>query len=246
MIPSSPRRTWAFLLASLALYFAPDLLTPEAWQLGARYLVLSAAYQGALVLLGFAYAPAICRALVLVEIRLEPPRAAVDTALAALNDTRRAPPPVVLAAHPLPFVLTAGLWPKRCEIFISSGLVARLSPAGLRFLLARAVAHASPRQRLAAVLPILVLTVLIPDPKDWISWLELFACMALWLPFHWLFELDADRRAARMLGAASGNGEAGEDGLRDACAATASPLGWLTPHPPLRWRLRAIGGRGTP
>lgn len=243
MIPSSPRRTWVFLVATLALYFAPDLLTPETWQHSDLYLVLSAGYQGALVLLGFAYGPAICRALVLDEVRAGAPRSAVDQALATLGGAARPLPPVVLAAHPLPFVLTAGLRPKHSEIFISSGLVTRLSPSGLRFLLARAAAHAGMGQRLAAILPILALTVLVPDPKDWITWLELAGCLALWLPFHWLFELDADRRAARMPGVEGGEGG---EGLRDACAATASPLGWLTPHPPLRWRLRAIGVRGAP
>ncbi len=240
MIPSSPRRTWIFLVASLALYFAPDLLTPASWQARDPYLTLSAAYQGLLVLLGFAYGPAICRALVIAEVGDGPLRHAIDQARASLDAAVSRLPPVVCAEHALPFALTAGLLPARCEIFVSSGLIDRLSPTGLRFLLARAAAHAGARQRLAALLPVLVLTVLVPDPKDLATWLDLAAFLAVWLAFHWLFELDADRQTARLMGVET------EAGLREVHAATASPLAWLTPHPPMNWRLRAVAARKTP
>jgi len=235
MIPSTPRRTWLFLGASCLFYFAPDLLVPAAWSHTGIYLILSACYQGGLVLLGFAFGPAICRALVVQEISEGPPRSSVDQALARLADEGFPLPPVVLAKHATPFVLTAGLLPKRCQVFISSTLLERLSTPGLRFLLARAAVHASWRQRMAALLPILVFTVLVPDdPKGLTTWLALGGFLVLWLLLHWLFELDADRQAARLM--ASG----ASDGLREVQAATASPLGWLTPRPPLHWRLHAI------
>jgi Zn-dependent protease with chaperone function len=236
MIPSSPRRTWLFLGATCLLYFGPDLLLPVAWTQAAVYPILSAAYQGLLVLLGFAYAPAICRALVVHEIGAGPPRQAVDRALLGLRGNGR-PPPVVLAEHAVPFVLTAGLLPRHCQVFVSSALAGRLSGDGLRFLLARAAAHASLRQRLAAFLPVLAFTVLLPDPKGLAAWLALGGFLALWLPLHWFFELDADRQAARLMGTGAGKG------LREVLAANASPLDRLTPRPPLRWRLRAVAER---
>ncbi len=236
MIPSTPRRTWLFLGATCLLYFGPDLLLPEVWRQAALYPLLSSLYQGVLVLLGFGFGPAICRALVVREIDEGPLRVAVDRALETLRDKAR--PPVVLAEHSAPFVLTAGLLPGRCRIFVSSALAARLSPNGLRFLLARAGAHASAPQRLAAVLPLLVFTVLVPDdPKGLAIWLALGGLMPLWLLLHWRFELDADRQAARLMGTGA------SDGLREVLAASASPLDKLSPHPPLRWRLRAVAGR---
>ncbi len=229
MIPSSPRRTWLFLGASMLLYFAPDLLLPAAWLHGAFYPLLSKFYQSLLVLVGFAYGPAICRALVVREIDAGPQYAAVSRALATLSG-----PPLVLADHSLPFILTAGLLPRHCQVFVSSALVARLSPIGLRFLLARAAAHASLRQRLAALLPVLVLTTLPDDFAALSSWLLLGASLLLWLPYHWLFELDADRQAARRVG------EDSSAALLEVLAATASPLDRYLPHPPLLWRLRAL------
>jgi len=237
MIPSTPRRTWLFLGISCLLYFAPDLLLPAAWSHTTRYAILSAAYQGALVLLGFGFGPALCRALLVSEISEGPPRSAVDRALARLRDNARPLPPVVVAEHAAPFVLTAGLLPKRCQVFVSSALADRLSTTGLGFLLARAAVHASPRQRLAALLPILAFTVLVPDPKGLATWFALGGFLLFWLLLHWFFELDADRQAARMLGAGAG------DGLREALAATASPVAWLSPGPPLNWRLRVVRGQ---
>lgn len=231
MIPSSPRRTWLFLGITALLFFAPDLLTPEAWQQARLYSTLFASYQGLLIVLGFALGPAICRALVIEEIHAGPLRTSVDRVMSKLSPPLR----VVIAGHALPFVLTAGLLPQRCQVFVSSALVARLTPNGLHFLLARASAHTTGRQRLAALLPILAFTVLIPDvPKGLATWLEISAFLLFWLLLHWLFELDADRQAARLLGAGA------SEGLRAVQAATASPLGWLSPQPPLSWRLRAI------
>ena len=238
MIPSSPRRTWLFLAATLALYYAPDLLTPAAWQGDRLFPPLSAAYQGLLVLLGFGYGVAICRAMIVSQVSGGPLLAAIDQARSALVRGASWQPPVVCVDHPLPFALTAGLLPARCEIFISSGLVARLSPTGLRFLLARAAVHAGARQRLAALLPVMILAVLVPDPKNLADWLVLAAYLVVWLAFHWVFELDADRQAARLMG-----GQA-TAGLCEVHAATASPLAWLTPHPPMRWRLRAVAPGG--
>jgi hypothetical protein len=236
MIPSTPRRTWLFLGATLLLYFAPDLLLSEAWN--HAHPIVNNTYQGVLVLLGFAYGPAICRALVVREVGVGPLRTIADLAMASMATNGRRPPPLVLAEHPSPFVLTAGLLPGACQIFVSSGLAARLSPSGLRFLLARASVHATLLQRLAAFLPILAFTVLIPDDlKSLTTWLLMGGFMALWLCLHWLLELAADRQAAAMVG------NSASAGLRDVLAATASPLGWLTPGPPLRWRLRAVERR---
>lgn len=234
MIPSTPRRTWLFLGFSLALYFAPDQLTPAVWQHTTLYLPLSSAYQGMLVLIGFGYGPAICRALVVREIDAGPLRSAVDQARTRLLAAKRPPPALILAEHAAPFVLTAGLLPGRCQIFLSTELAGRLGPNGLPFLLARAAAHAGLRQRLAALLPMLAFTVLLPDPKGLADWLLVAGFLVLWLPLHWLFELDADRQAARMMGAGAAAG------LLEVATATASPLGWLTPQPPMRWRLRAV------
>lgn len=237
MIPSTPRRTWLFLGATCLLYFGPDLLLPAAWRQATVYPLLSSLYQGVLVLLGFAFGPAICRALVVREIDSGPTRAAVDRALAPLRGNTR-PPPVVLAEHNAPFVLTAGLLPNRCQVFVSSALAERLSTNGLRFLLARASAHAALPQRLAGLLPLLVFTVLVPDdPKGLATWLALGGLLLIWLLSHWLFELAADRQAARLMGVGAG------EGLREVLIASASPLDKLTPRPPLRWRLRAVGER---
>ncbi len=231
MIPSSPRRTWLFLGITALLYFVPDLLAPEAWRQAGLYSALSASYQGLLIVLGFALGPTICRALVIEEIHAGPLRSSVDHALSKLSLPLR----VVIAGHALPFVLTAGLLPQRCQVFISSALVARLSPNGLHFLLARANAHTVGSQRLATLLPILAFTVLIPDdPKGLATWLEIGTFLLFWLLLHWLFELDADRQAARLLGADA------SEGLREVQVATASPLGWLTPQPPLNWRFRMV------
>lgn len=235
MIPSSPRRTWLFLLISGAAFFAPDLLVPETWSHTLWYERLSVLYQGILIVIGFGFGPAICRKLVVRTLTAGPERASLDHALAGLVGTGMRVPPVTLAEHAAPFVLTAGLLPKRCEVFLSSGLARRLSDPGLRFLLARATAHATGRQRMVDVLPVLAFTVLAPDDLHKAStWLILAGALAAWLGAHWLFELDADRQAGKALGKEAAGA------LREVKSATASPLDRLLPHPPFSWRLRAV------
>ena len=238
MIPSKPGQTWLFLAVSLLLFFVPDLLAPKSWLESSLYPIVLSCYQAGLIVLGFGFGPAICRAMVTHEIMAGAPRSSIDRALATLATRGQRLPRVVLAEHDAPFVLTAGLLPWHCQVFVSSALMARLSAAGQSFLLARAGVHASWRQRLAAVLPVLVFTVLLPDmPQGLTDWLVVSGFLLLWLFLHWVFELDADRQAARVVGAEA------ERGLREVVAATASPIGWLTPHMPLRWRLRAISGQ---
>lgn len=238
MIPSSPRRTWLFLGITLLLYYAPDLLTPASWQRSTYYAIWSAAYQGLLVVLWFGFGPAICRAMVVREISAGAGRNRVDQALATIAARGCRPPPMVLVEQVMPFVLTAGLLPRRCQTFVSTALVDRMSGDGLNFLLARAAIHADWPQRLAALLPLLIFTVLIPDdPRGLASWLEIVGFLAFWLVLHWSSELHADWKAGKILGAAA------IDGLRSALAAMASPLAWLTPQAPMRWRLRVLGAQ---
>jgi Zn-dependent protease with chaperone function len=237
MIPSSPGRTWLFIGISLLLFFAPDILLPDAWRQAPGYPTLTAIYLGVLVLLGFILGPAVCQALVLREDRDGPARRRVDAALASLASTGRTPPRVVLAEHPQPFVLTVGLLPTRSRIFVSSAFVERLPEPGVRFLLARAVVHAGLAQRLVAVLPVLALTVLLPDtPHDLTDWIILAGFLAIWLVLHWTFELAADRGAARL---------AGQDAVIGLCAVSdigRSPAAWATFQPPFAWRMRVVQG----
>jgi hypothetical protein len=236
MIPSTPRRTWLFLLISCALFFGPDLVMPQAWAQTPIYARWATLYQGALVLIGFGFGPDICRALVVRAVTAGPERGFIDGALAGLVGKGMALPRVILFQHPVPFILTAGLLPRRCEIFLSTGLADRLSGAGLRFLLARAAAHATWPHRMADFLPVLAFTVLVPDDLDTGStWLILAASLAAWLGVHWLFELDADRQAGKALGQDAGGA------LWEVKSATRSPLDRLVPHPPFSWRLRAVG-----
>ncbi|MDD5365630.1 MAG: hypothetical protein PHR30_09845 [Gallionellaceae bacterium] len=237
MIPSSPRRTWTFLIASSLAFFAPDLLVPNSLAQDPAYLLLYNLYQGALLLALFWYGPQLCRALVMREVDAGPGHETVAHSLAALRNAHFRLPklPVTLAEHPAPFIVTAGLLPGHSQVFLSSGMVARLGPFGLRFLLARALAHGSLAQRLAAALPILALTVLWPDNySDPRTWLMLAAFSAAWLALHWSFELRADRLAALAMGpeALRGLGELQASGL--------GALGALSLQPPLRWRLRMV------
>jgi Zn-dependent protease with chaperone function len=235
MIPSSPRRTLLFILLSSLAYFGPDLLVPTVWAHGSTYVVLSAFYQSALVVAGFWLGPAICRTLVVREIGQGSLLATTEKERSDLIDKRLTVPPVVLFDHPAPFVLTAGLLPERCEVFLSVGLANRLSPAGVKFLLARAAVHASVRHRLGALLPVLFFTVLLPDdPKSVSTWLAACGFLIIWLMVHWAFELDVDRCAARVMGGGAA------DALRDVLAVTNPRADWLTTQPPLAWRLRAV------
>ena len=235
MIPSSPRRTWLFLIASSLAYFGPDLLVPAAWAHTHAYLVGSALYQGMLVVLGFGFGPALCRAMAVSPIGTSALNAAIEQGRADLKAAGLAVPPVLLFDHAMPFVLTAGLLPRQYEVFVSTGLASRLTASGLQFLLARAAVHATLRHRLAALLPLLVFTVLLPDDLTSLAtWLETAGFLLLWLLVHWAFELDADRCAARAAGAGAG------DALREELAVHHPHPTWLSTHPPLRWRLRAV------
>ncbi len=245
MIPSSPGRTWLFIGISLLLFFAPDLFSPAAWRLAPTYPTYVALYLGALVLLGFAFGPSICQALVVREDVDGPARRRVDDALARIAASGGHAPRVVLAEYPQPFVLTAGLLPRLSRIFISTAFINRLPEPGIRFLLARALAHATWLQRLAASLPVLALTVLLPDtPHDPVDWLVLAAFLALWLAWHWVFELAADSRAARIAGRDAVHG------LRALVDAGRSPVAWASLHPPHAWRLQVVmdvlSGEGAP
>ena len=241
MIPSSPRRTWIFLLASSLAFFGPDFLAPAAWGKQATYLLLSSLYQGALVVAGFWYGPVICRALVVKEVATGPLRQAVDRTLAELRNgkghVQLAGIPVTLAEFSAPFIVTAGLLPGQSQVFLSSTLAQRLGINGLRFLLARALVHGCLSQRLAALLPVLVMTVMLPDtPSDAMVWLGLAGFLVGWLGMHWFFELRADRQAALAMGPGAAVG------LRDVLAANVMPLRWLSMQPPIRWRLHMVAG----
>jgi hypothetical protein len=241
MIPSSPKRTLIFLMLSSLAFYVPSLLAPASWDKNATYVLLSSLYQAFLVLAGFWYGPAICRALIVTEGVDGPLRVSVDATLAALHNQRGqlANIPVVLVEYPASFIVTAGFLPQHSQIFISSNMVERLGADGLRFVLARALVHSNWSQRLVTILPVLILTVMLPDtPSDIRDWFSLGGFLLGWLVLHWSFELWVDHQAAQAMGA----GEAAQ-GLREFLAGTANPAGWLTLHPPVRWRLHIVAGR---
>jgi hypothetical protein len=239
MIPSSPKRTWLFLLLTLLVFYAPGMLVPDAWDKNATWLLVYSVYQSAVVVIGFWYGPAICHALVEERIVDGPLRQAVDDTLAALQQgigsLRLAGLPVTLFNYPMPFVVTVGVLPRQSEVFVSSDLVEKLGVNGRRFLLARALVHGSWPHRLVSLLPVLALTVLLPGtPTDAVAWLELAGFLAGWLVLHWFFELRVDRQAAVAMGAGA------NEGLRELLVVTAPPVAWLTLHPPVRWRLQQV------
>jgi hypothetical protein len=245
MIPSSPLRTWIFLVLSSLAFYTPVLLMPAEWDKNTNYLLFYIIYQGALVLAGFWYGPAICRSLVVRTVVAGPLRQAVDRTLVELRNNKGlaqlAVIPVTLAEYSVPFIVTAGLLPAQSQVFLSSALVERLGANGLRFLLARALLHGSLPQRLAALLPVLVLTAMIPDtPSSILAWLELAGFLMCWLLMHWFFELRADSKAAQALGPAAA------EGLRELWQATASTPGatpvWLSLQAPIRWRMHIVAG----
>lgn len=239
MIPSSPLRTWIFLLVSSLAFMAPGFLVPAALEKNATYLLFSNIYQGALVVAGFLYGPAVCRALVVKEVVTGSLRQAVDCILAELYKSKGHVPlvemPITLVEYSAPFIVTAGLLPQQSQVFLSSALVERLGVNGLRFLLARALVHGGLSQRLAALLPVLILTVILPDtPSNTMAWLGLAEFLLGWLVVHWLFELRADRQAAQVVGRGAAVG------LREVITAHAAPVGWLSVQPPIRWRLYMV------
>ena len=232
MIPSTPRRTLLFLVASTLAFFLPDLLVPARLAAGPGFSALSAAYQAVVLVAGFWFAPAICRAMMAQAA----PRAdlvhRVDLAARSLQPPARVP--VVAFEHRLPFMLTAGLLPGRSTVFVSSGKVAALGAAGLRFALGRAQAHAGWDQRFAAVTPVLALTLALPDtPNDAGDWGALGLLLLAWLVLHWRMELRADGQAARMAGADAGRGLA--ELLALGGGQRAASL-----MPPARWRRHRV------
>jgi Zn-dependent protease with chaperone function len=235
MIPSSPRRTWIFLLVSSLAFWGPDLLVPSSWQQTTLYTAIYDLYQGLLVVAGFLFGPAICRSMVENELRAGPMYQAVHQVLAELGQAPRlAVLPVTLIEHPAPFILTAGMLPGKSEVFVSSDLLVPLGPNGLRFLLARALVHGEWMQRLVALIPVLILTVAFPSLSDWRAWLDMTGWLTGWLALHWYFELSVDRKAARVMGPGA------VQGLKEVMEATATQLSWLSFHPPERWRLQSV------
>jgi Zn-dependent protease with chaperone function len=222
MIPSSPGRLWSFLLLSLLAFSLPDLLIPDAGKNAPGLQLASQVYLGALVTALFWFGPALCR--VMVRRELDP---------AALPLLRPAPS-LVLFDHPAPYVLTVGLLPRQCRTYLSSGLAGRLTPPALAFVLGRAEAHTRWPHRLAAYLPVLACTVLIPSAPSRVAWPPTLAGLAAWLALHWFMELRADQLAARSLGASA------PAALAQLDQAVASRAAWLNLHPPRRWRERAV------
>jgi hypothetical protein len=201
MIPSTPRRTLLFLLLSTAVFFVPDWLVPEPWKQTTAYKTLDAFYLGMVILTGFALGPWMGRLMMIGEVASGPVRVAIDQALGTLYGEQEGPPAVRVFEHRDPFVLTAGLWPRQCEVFLSTGMVMRHGMAGLRFLLARAKVHATLPHRLAAVVPVLLLTVAVPDtPQGAADWGLLAVILLGWLGVHWVSELWVDRQAAALMG----------------------------------------------
>ena len=233
MIPSSPRRTWALLLVIVLLLWLPSLLTPDALEEQPTYLLANTLYQCALVVVLFWFGPALSNAMVLSEPCDGAARQTLDQASADLEGrpglaTRL---PVTLFEHFQPFILTAGLLPQHCRIYVSTTLVEEIGPAGLRFTLARAHLHGGWGHRLVAFVPVLLLTAFFPDLSDWRGWLVLAPLLAIWLALHWWIELQTDRQVARILGADAA------EGLRETLAA---PVPGAFLQPPPNWRARAI------
>ncbi|MHB1677740.1 MAG: hypothetical protein ACYCSS_09425 [Sulfuriferula sp.] len=241
MIPSSPTRTWIFLLISTLAFYGPGFLAPAAWEKNATYLLFSSLYQGMLVVAGFWYGPAICHTLVVKQVVVGPLHQAVNSTLAELSEHKEHAPlikiPVTLVEHSVPFIITTGLLPRQSQIFLSTALAERLEINGLRFLLARALAHGNWTQRMAALTPILLLTVMLPDtPSNALAWLGLAGFLLGWLALHWFFELRADRRAAQIMGLGAA------EGLREILSADAMASRRFSLHPPVRWRLQTVAG----
>lgn len=63
MIPSSAKRTLIFPLLSVFVFWVPHCLVPTACELDATYPLISTLYQGLLVITGFWFGPALCKAM---------------------------------------------------------------------------------------------------------------------------------------------------------------------------------------
>lgn len=233
VIPSSPRRTWTLLLGIILLLWLPSLLAPAALEEHPAYLLANTIYQCVLVFAMFWFGPALCDAMVVSEPRDGPARLAVDQAMADLyrRPGIRAMLPVTLFEHFQPFILTAGLLPMHSRVYVSSTFAEETGPAGLRFMLARAMVHGEWGHRLASFVPVMLLTAFFPDLSDWRGWLMLIPLLALWLALHWWFELQADRKVALILGADAA------EGLQEALVA---PVPGAFLQPPPHWREQAI------
>lgn len=83
MIPSSARRTLIFLLLSVFVFRGPDSFVPTAWEHDATYPLVSDLYQGLLVITGFWFGPALCKAMVVDEVRAGPLHQATEWRLNA-------------------------------------------------------------------------------------------------------------------------------------------------------------------
>ena len=240
MIPSSARRTLIFLLISVLVFLWPDWVIPSSWAHDATYLLVSNLYQGLLVIAGFWFGPALCKAMVIDEVSAGPLHQAVDQILDELNTQATAHSltvlPVTLVDHPQPFIVTAGLLPWQSQVFLSTAQAVRLGPAGLRFLLARAMIHGDVPQRMASIIPLLLLTAGFPNTLNWVTSLYLAGYCLGWLALHWYVELRVDAKAARVTGPQA------IEGLREVMATSATLAGKLSLPPPKAWRLKACQG----
>ena len=239
MIPSSPRRTWTFLLLSSAAFFGPDLFVAASVSKSAEYIFYYNLYQGILVLLGFWLAPMICRRLVEHEVLGGPLRQAVDEIRDQFRNGARETPcpdlPLTVIDHRQPFILTVGLLPDQITVFATTGLLKQLGHAGLRFVIARSLAHGQGSQRLAAVVPALVLALSFNElPASIAAWVEMALVLLILLIAHWIFELKADRQAARIMG------EEAISGLRQLLATQDRAQHLFSLSPPIKWRLGAV------
>lgn len=240
MIPSSARRTLIFLLLSVLVFMWLDWVVPTAWAHDATYPLVSNLYQGLLVFAGFWFGPGLCKAMVVDEVSAGPLHQSIDQILDELNTQATAYSlavlPVTLVDHPQPFIVTAGLLPSQSQVFLSTAQAVRLGPVGLRFLLVRAMVQGDVSQRMASLIPVLLLTAGFPNTLDWLTSLYLAGYCLGWLSLHWYIELRVDAKAARIMGPKA------IEGLREVIAATATVANKLSLHAPTRWRLKACQG----
>jgi hypothetical protein len=96
--------------------------------------------------------------------------------------------------------------------------------------------HGDVSQRMASMIPVLLLTVWFPNTLNWVTSLYLAGFCLGWLALHWYFELRVDAKAARVIGPQA------IEGLREVIAATATVANKLSLHAPTEWRLKACQG----